>query len=128
VNQLRDVVGTGDPVRVTQSNFETLDLALSASTIEFSVAPDLDFAGSVLQTIDLTDDVTFTTSNKGAGRALTVRINSDSSVRALAFPAGWVFVGAAAPVSIAADKTALLRLYCYGTADTDVVARYEVQS
>jgi hypothetical protein len=38
-----------------------------------------------------------------------------------------VFVGSAAPASIAANKTGLLELYSYGTTDANVVARWSVQ-
>jgi hypothetical protein len=56
-----------------------------------------------------------------------MRIVCDGSARTLAFPAGWRFVGAAAPTAIGGSKTALLRLWCFGTNDAEVVARYLVE-
>jgi hypothetical protein len=70
--------------------------------------------------------VTFTTSNKAAGKTVTLKILCDGTLRTLTFPA-WVFVGAAAPANIAAGKLAVLTLTCFGTADTDIVAAYAVQ-
>ena len=54
----------------------------------------------------------------------TIRIIGDGSERALTFPAGWTFVGAAAPATLAADKTAILTLTSFGTTDANVVAAY----
>ena len=34
------------------------------------------------------------------------------------------WVGAAAPATLAANKVALLHLWCFGPNDSDVVARY----
>jgi hypothetical protein len=72
-------------------------------------------------------NLTLSSANLAAGRWIVVRIVSDGSVRNLTFPGGWVFVGAAAPANIAANKTGLLMLRSYGTTDANVVARWLVQ-
>lgn len=96
------------------------------STLTYAASTAIDFAGDPLKTVSLTGDITFTTSNKAAAKSVTIRIISDGSIRTFTFPA-WVFVGAAAPASIAASKTAILTLTAYGTNDTDIVAAYAVQ-
>lgn len=75
----------------------------------------------------LTGDVTFTTSNLAAGRHLKVRIPNGGTLRNFTFPGGWTFLGAAAPASIAANKTALLELFVWGATDSDVEARFTVE-
>jgi hypothetical protein len=77
--------------------------------------------------ITLTGNVTFAASGFGFGTRLELRILCDGTARNLTWPAGWKFVGAAAPASIAANKTALLHLSAFGLADTDVVAQYIVE-
>lgn len=66
------------------------------------------------------------TSNRPAanyGITTTVRINTSASIRALTFPASWVFLGTA-PTSLPANKVAILSLTAFGTAETDIVAAY----
>ena len=74
----------------------------------------------------LTGAITFTTSNKAAGKSVTIRIINGATLRAFTFP-GWTFVGAAAPANIAASKTGILTLTCFGTAESDVIAAWAVQ-
>jgi Major tropism determinant N-terminal domain len=82
------------------------------------------FAG---KRVSLTGNVTFSGSGYLYGAYVIVRIVCDGSSRTLAFPSGWKFVGAAAPASIAANKTALLQLWSFGTVEGDVVAQYLVE-
>lgn len=95
-------------------------------TLTYAASTDLDFTDTEQRDLALTGNVTFTTSNKSSGMVMEIRITSDGSTRNFTFPS-WKFVGAAAPASIAANKTARLQLRCYGTADTDIVARYLVE-
>jgi len=88
---------------------------------------NLNFFTFSSQRITLAGDVTFSASGMGYGFFLIVRIKCDGTARALNFPAGWKFVGAAAPANIAANKTALLQLWCFGPAEADVVAHYVVE-
>ena len=61
------------------------------------------------------------------GACMVVRIVCDGTLRTLGWPAGWKGVGSAAPANIAASKTGLLRLWCFGTNEADVVAQWAVE-
>jgi hypothetical protein len=97
------------------------------STLTYAATTNIDMDGDGFQTVTLTGNITFTTSNRAAGRSRTVRIVGDSSSRTLTWPAGWTWIGAAAPSSIAASKDAILTITAFGTADADVVAAYAVE-
>lgn len=111
------------------SDVSALPLTFSANTITYGATVDLDMASrnGGYFTISLTGDLTFTTSNRAAGRTVTLRLICDATQRTLTMPAGWVFVGSK-PANIAASKTAILSLSFFGTADSDCVAAYGVQS
>lgn len=100
------------------------NVALQVGALSYATPKALDFSAHGFQTISLTGDITFTTSNKASGRMLSIKILCDGTGRAFTFPAGWIFVGAAAPSGIAASKTAILSLTCFGSNDSDVIAAY----
>lgn len=102
-------------------------ISVNTLTYAASVALDFDPVLPVYRTLALTGDVTFTTTNLGPGRQVSLKIDADASLRNFTFPAGWTFIGAAAPTDIAANKTGVLSLVSYGAADTDVVAAYSVE-
>ena len=97
------------------------------ATLTYSSTTTIDFATQSIQTVTLTGDITFTTTNLAAGRSKTIRIICDSSTRALTFPGSWVFIGTAAPATAIASKTGVLSLTAFGTADSTVVAAYAAQ-
>lgn len=99
------------------------------TTISYSSTPTVDFnAGNENKTIALSGGVTFASANLAAARAIAVIItNASGSSQSLAFPAGWVFIGAAAPTTIANNKTAVLSLFSQTTSDSGVIAAYAVQ-
>ena len=99
---------------------------LAQSALTYAATVDLDFTGNSYRTLALTGNVTFTSSNRAAGRTVTVKIAADASARTLTFPAGWKFVGSK-PTDIAASKTGILTVTCFGSADTDAVAAYAVE-
>lgn len=103
------------------------NVQITHGTLSYDASVVLDFDGNGFQTVTLTGVIEFTTSNLAAGRSKTVRIIGDSSERALTFPAGWTFVGAAAPATLAANKDAVLTLTSFGTTDANVVAAYAVE-
>lgn len=74
-----------------------------------------------IQTITLTGNPTFTTSNRAAGRAFELRLASGGSARTITWPA-WVAFGAALPTSLASGKTLSVALRCLGTTDVSVDA------
>jgi len=87
----------------------------------------INFAGAaLLSTGTLSGNVTFATSNRAAGRTVTIRVINGGTDRTLTFPAGWKFVGAK-PDDIAASKTGILTATAFGTSDSDVIAAWAVQ-
>jgi hypothetical protein len=96
-----------------------------AITYAASVSVSLNTA---FQTIALTGNLTIAqTAGRASGAYVTLRIVADGSLRNLTFTPAWVWIGSAAPASIAANKTGLLELWCYGGNETDIVARWTVQ-
>lgn len=89
---------------------------------------NLDFASlnGTYQTITLTGNPTFTTSNLAAGRTVTLILTAGGSSRTLAFPA-WVFVGAAAPTTLASGKVGVFTVTATSTTDASCVATYAAQ-
>ena len=101
--------------------------APSVLTVEYAASITLDFdpALSPYQKVTLAGDLTLLSpsANLGGGRALSLLIIGDGSIRTLTLPA-WSFLGAAAPATLAVGQKAVLSLTSYGTADADVIAAY----
>lgn len=97
------------------------------AVLAYSATPALNVAGALVQTLALTGNATFTTSNLTAGADLRVVITADASLRTLTFPAGWKFVGSAAPANIAASKTGILEILSTSGADSGVIAKWSVE-
>ena len=89
---------------------------------------DVDFNEDALQKVTLNGAAAIDTAaaNKGAGKSIVIKILCDSSARAFTWNSSWVFIGEK-PASIAASKTALLSMTCFGTSESDVVCSYAVQ-
>jgi hypothetical protein len=64
----------------------------------------LDFSGDQLQTISISANTTFTTSNLAVGKSKTIKITTDGTLRTLTFPA-WKFVGTKPTDEICRNKT-----------------------
>lgn len=96
------------------------------TTLTYTSTITLDLSIGGLMTVSLTGNVTFITSNRVAGYSMTVRIKGDSVSRNFTWPA-WTWMGTA-PASIAANKSAILKLNVFGTNLTDVIAEYAVQT
>lgn len=101
---------------------------ITGETLGYAASIALDFSTNGWKSIVLTGNIVFTTAGLATDREIAVRIVSDGSSRNLSFPVGWVFVGATAPASIAANKTAILSLRAFGSTDATVVASYVVQA
>lgn len=84
---------------------------------------NLDMAASVgvPQNITLTGNITFTTSNRAAGRSKTLRLDAGGSTRTITWPA-WVAYGAALPTSLASGKVLIVTLFCNSTTDASIDA------
>ena len=103
------------------------DLTTTASV---SGAQTLDFNADQLETWALSGStsITFaTTSNKAVGRSKTIRLVNDGTLQNLTLHSSWKIVGTA-PSDIAASKTGILTVTCFGAAETDIVAAYAVVS
>ena len=87
----------------------------------------LDFDNDQLQYISISANTTFAdASNTGTGNTKTVKIICDGTLRTLAFPSAWRFVGAK-PTDIAASKVAILTLTCFAAGQANVMAAYAVE-
>lgn len=102
------------------------NVVITASAHTYAASMAIDFNGNGFRTVTLTGNVTFTTSNRAAGRSVTYKINPGASARTPTFPAGWVWIGAT-PTTFTASKIGILTVTCWGTADTDVTASYNEQ-
>ena len=109
------------------NNLTLVNAVMGQSVLTYAGTVDVDFDLAANRTLALTGDVIFTTSNRAAGKSEVVKILCDGSDRGFTFPATWIFIGAAAPATIAAGKTAILSLICFGTTDADVLAVYTVE-
>lgn len=89
----------------------------------------LDFYGVKYQTVTLTGDPTFSTTNRAAGRFFSIKIAAGASSRTLAFEASWVWLGTdySAGTTLSSGKSAILSLTAYGTTAADVVATLAIQ-
>lgn len=104
----------------------TLRRVHPTKVLTYAATTDINLDAGERQSVDLTGNVTFTTSNKADGKKVVLKIKCDGTGRNFTFPS-WVFIGAAAPASIAANKTALLILEAFGTNETDIIATYAVE-
>lgn len=112
---------------VVSGDAEFKSVTVTQQDLTYSATVNLDFGTFGTKRLALSGNVTFTTSNVGFGRELLVRVSCDGSLRTLAFPGGWKFVGGAAPANIAASKVGLLRLWSFGVNDSSVVAQWLVE-
>jgi len=103
----------------------TPQLVFSQSVLTYGATTNINFDGNAFQTLSLTGNVTFTTSNLAVGKSVTLKILCDGTSRTFTFPA-WIWTGVA-PTSIAIGKVAMLTLYSSGTTNAGVVAYYSEQ-
>ena len=74
------------------------------------------------ETIELTGDHAFVTSNLDSGRCKTLKISTGQTPCNITFPAGWVFINTPSITSIDPRKIFILVLYCFGKNNVDVRA------
>jgi len=87
---------------------------------------DVDFQEDQVQTISISANTTFTGTNYATGKSKTLYITTDATLRTLAFPAGWVFMGPT-PADQAASKVGVLTLDCTSGVEAGVRAAYAVE-
>lgn len=104
-----------------RTRLNTIQIGTSLGT---TGAVNLDFAALVgtLQTIAATGDITFTASNMAAGRTFELEIAAGASTRTLAWPAAWVALGAALPLSLASGEILCVAVRSNGTTEASVRA------
>lgn len=88
---------------------------------------DMAVLHGTIQTIALSGDVTFTTSNRAAGREVTLVLSAGGSSRALTWPS-WLVVGAALPTTLASSKTTVVTATCTDATDAAIIAAGAVQA
>lgn len=103
--------GVGPSFRTSTASTETLDFSTGEEIVRSTRAGTLAFSGS----------------NYTAGVTKTVIWSGGSSSRSVSFPAGWKFVSFK-PTTLAANKIGVLSVAAYGTAESDVVAAWAVES
>lgn len=106
---------------------EAKRLVIQQETLAYAGTVHLDFNGFGGKRLALTGNVSFTSGAFGIGKEMLVRVVGDTVLRTLTWPAAWKWVGAAAPANLAANKIGLLQLWCFGTSESDVVARWLVE-
>lgn len=92
-----------------------------------SNAVNLDFSADRLVNRVPTGTVAVTGSNYTAGKSVTLRISNGGTNRNITFPANWKFVSFK-PTSIAANKTGVLAVTSFGTAEADCVAAFAAEA
>jgi hypothetical protein len=127
VPSFRALVASDLPVDLVATSITVNRAVIVQSNLSWAATTNIDFDSNGWRLIQLAGDTTFTTSNLGLSKSISLKILCDGSPRNFTFPAGWIFVGAAAPTSIAANKTAILTLTSFFTNDANVVAAYAVQ-
>ena len=112
----------------TLTNVVKIQNALG-TTLATTGTVSLDFATNEIALMPaMTGAVTFTGTNYTAGSTKTIRILTGGTGYGLTFPSGWLFVGSTAPITLNANKTAILTLISMGTTEADVVASYAFTS
>jgi hypothetical protein len=126
--EVRSSTGSDATLPLVSTSNAGLQAATSFAALDYASTVDLDMAAldGQARTITLTDALTFTASNRAAGRRVVLRLLPGGAERTLTFPADWVFVSAK-PVNVAANKSAVLSLTFFGTTDADCIAAYAVQ-
>ena len=115
-----------DAIITAQAGIYPRRIQMEHEAIVYAASVNLDFNGVAHKRIDLAGNLSLTATNMDYGKSLLLRILADGSTRTLGFPA-WHFIGSAAPASLAANKVALLFLWCFGGGDADVMAQYVVE-
>jgi len=131
-NPERLAIGSNTFVLSSNGTTESWSAPATPTNVQYSVAAmsgvDFDFdSTNAIQTLSISANTTFTGSNYAAGKSITLFLTTDSTLRTLAFPSGWVFVGAE-PSDQAASKVGVLTLTCASTSEASVRCAYAVEA
>ena len=130
--------GSGDWVDVSRSTLAgdaafTGSFAAKQPTVGTSLGTtgtvDLDMAAlnDTYQSITLTGNITFTTSNRAAGRSVTIRIVPGASSRTVTAPTSSVVLTQLSPFTFPANKTGVFSITFFGSNAGDGVVAFAVQ-
>lgn len=108
------------------SDVNTNIVAASVSNLTWASTVDLSFNSAPYQYLIVTNDTTFTSSQLGAAKAVSVKMFAGTTNYTLTFPA-WKFIGSTAPTTLASNKTAVLSITAFDGNTTNVVAAYAVE-
>jgi hypothetical protein len=140
----RNTAGSGDSEELSASTARTvlgLGTAAQSATTDFAPATrtvgtglstsgtiNLDMASvhGTIQAITLTGNPTFTTSNRSAGREVTLVLAAGGSARTLAWPS-WLAVGGVLPTALASGKTIVVSVTFTDTTDAAAIAASATQ-
>jgi hypothetical protein len=110
-------------LRAALVNTQTVGTGLATTG---TVNLDLAALTGTFQTITATGNLTFTASNYSAGRRLTLCIEAGGSARTLAWPSGWVRMGAALPTSLASGAVIVVTLLVRSTTEASTIVTHQV--
>lgn len=88
---------------------------------------DLSLKATRIQKVTLNGDINLQAIDRVAGREINLVIKCDGTVRTLTWNASHVWVGTPL-TSLAANKTAVVNIYCTGANLTDIILRADVQA
>lgn len=100
----------------------TMEINSGILTYAATKTLNFDLITGTYQTMTLTGNVSFITSNLQNGRSVTIRLITTSN-RNLTFPVAWKFIGDK-PIRINAGKVGILSILSFGTTNDDVVVGY----
>lgn len=100
----------------------TMEINSGILTYAATKTLNFDLITGTYQTMTLTGDVSFITSNLQNGRSVTIRL-IPGTTRNLTFPGTWKFIGDK-PIRINAGKVGILSILSFGTTNADVVVGY----
>lgn len=88
---------------------------------------DLDVTAlhNTIQTITLTGNIIFTTSNRAAGKEITIHLSAGGATRTITWPS-WTAFGVVLPTSLASGKEFLVSVTFLGTTDASGKAAWTV--
>lgn len=128
-------VGSTNVAGIISGNWETLEAIAAANgfnrqafaILAYASTITLDFQAARTRRTNLTGDVIVAFGTMATGEDVTLILKGDGSTRNLTWPASIVWLGAAAPATLAANKSLAVRFFSTGTTSADVFATWQVQ-